>query len=70
MTTVTITCLTSGSYVNNGVYKDFPASGGVQGAVPVIKVSATVPYQPLFGYVFRGLSLNAAADSQAAVIGA
>jgi len=29
-----------------------------------------VPYTPLFGYVFRGLTLNAAADSQAAVIGA
>jgi hypothetical protein len=24
----------------------------------------------LFGYIFRGLTLNAAADSQAAVIGA
>ena len=36
----------------------------------VVTVSATVPYKPLFGYVFRGLTLNASADSQAAVIGA
>jgi len=70
MTTVTITCLITGSYVNKGIYADFPPVSGVQGAVPVVTVSATVPYTPLFGYVFRGLTLNASADSQAAVIGA
>jgi len=40
------------------------------GAAPVITVSATVPYKPLFWYVFRGVSFNASAESQAAVIGA
>ena len=66
MTTVTINCAVAGSFNNAGIYKDFPNSG----AAPVVMVSATVPYTPLFGYVFRGLTLNAAADSQAAVIGA
>jgi len=66
MTTVTINCAVVGSFNNAGIYKDFPSSG----AAPVITVSASVPYKPLFGYVFRGLTLNASADSQAAVIGA
>jgi Flp pilus assembly protein TadG len=66
MTTVTISCAVAGSFNNAGIYKDFPSSG----AAPVITVSATVPYKPLFGYVFRGVTLNASADSQAAVIGA
>jgi Flp pilus assembly protein TadG len=70
MTTVTINCAVAGSFNNAGIYKDFPTVGGVAGAAPVVTVSATVPYTPLFGYVFRGLTLNASADSQAAVIGA
>jgi Flp pilus assembly protein TadG len=65
-TTVTLTCDSSSVWANNGVYNQFPNGG----AAPVITVSATVPYTPLFGYLFRGLSLNASADSQAAVIGA
>jgi len=65
MTTVTIACPNTGaSYETAGIYTDFPVRA------PVVTVSATVPYTPLFGYVFRGLTLNAAADSQAAVIGA
>jgi len=64
MTTVTIACDNSSSYGTGGIYTEFP-----DGA-PVITVSATVPYTPLFGYIFRGLTLNASAESQAAVIGA
>lgn len=64
MTTVTIACDNSSSYGTGGIYTEFP------NGAPVITVSATVPYTPLFGYVFRGLSLNASAASQAAVIGA
>jgi Flp pilus assembly protein TadG len=66
MTTVSMSCAVSGSFNNAGIYTDFPNSG----AAPVITVTSTVPYKPLFGYVFRGLSLNAVASSQAAVIGA
>ncbi len=64
MTTVTITCDNSSSYGTGGIYTEFP------NGAPVVTVSATVPYTPLFGYVFRGLTLNASAASQAAVIGA
>jgi Flp pilus assembly protein TadG len=69
MATVTLACdsSSSDSYVNNGVYDGFPNSG----AVPVITVSATVPYNMLFGsYVFGSATLNLNATSQAAVIGA
>jgi len=66
MTTVTINCAVAGGFNNAGLYKDLPNAG----AAPVITVSTTVPYKPLFVYIFRGLSLNASADSQAAVIGA
>ena len=66
MTTVTINCAVAGSFNNAGIYKDFPNSG----AAPVVTVSATVPYSALFGFALGGLSLDASADSQAAVIGA
>jgi len=69
MATVTLSCdsSSSDSYVNNGVYADFPDSG----AVPVVTVTATVPYKMLFGsYVFGTATLNLNATSQAAVIGA
>lgn len=67
MTTVSLACQSSTtlSYVNNGLYKDFP--GGV---VPVVTVSAAVPYPTLFGTLGLGsgtLQLNAA--SQSAVFG-
>lgn len=67
--TVTLTCdsSSSDSYVNNGMYSGFPNSG----AVPIVTVSATVPYRMLFGsYVFGSTTLNLNASSQAAVIGA
>lgn len=63
MTTVTVTCDTSGTF--GGIYDDF-AMG-----VPVVTVSATVPYSTFFGALGLGavtLDLNAA--QQAAVIGA
>jgi Flp pilus assembly protein TadG len=69
MTTVTLACDSSSSdtYVNNGVYANFPNSG----AVPVVTVSATVPYNMLFGsYVFGSATLNLNATSQASVVGA
>jgi len=69
MTTVTISCDTSTghSYVNNGIYADFPNGG----EVPVITVTATVPYNTFFGWLGLGsASLSLYATSQAAVIGA
>jgi hypothetical protein len=46
MTNVSLTCLTSTglSYVNKGVYAEFPS-----GHVPVVTVTATVPHPTLFG---------------------
>lgn len=70
MTTVTINCAVAGSFNNAGIYTDFPTVGGVAGAAPVITVTATVPYSPLFGFGLGTLSLSSSSDSQAAVIGA
>jgi len=75
MATVTLACVDQGSgdsYVDNGVYAGFPnGADGKPGAVPVVTVSATVPYNMLFGsYVFGSATLNLNATSQAAVIGA
>jgi Flp pilus assembly protein TadG len=67
-TTVTLSCDTdvSHSYVNKGLYQDFPNGG----AVPRITVAATVPYNTFFGAVGIGpATLNLNAQSQAAVIG-
>jgi Flp pilus assembly protein TadG len=69
MATVTLNCdsNTSDTYVNGGVYDGFPDGG----AVPVITVSATVPYTTLFGALGVGATTwNLNAQSQAAVIGA
>jgi len=69
MTTVTIACDTdvSHAYVNGGIYADFPNGG----EVPIVTVSAQVPYNSLFGVIGLGsVSLNLNAQSQAAVIGA
>jgi Flp pilus assembly protein TadG len=66
-TTVILTCDSSSSWANNGIYKAFPDGG----AAPVITVSATVPYRTLFGMIGLGsTTLNLNANSQAAVIGA
>ena len=67
MTTVTLTCDTdtTHSYVNNGLYENF-AEG-----VPVVTVTATVPYPTLFGTLGLGRgSLNLNSTQQAAVFGA
>lgn len=69
MTTVTVNCDTdtTHSYVNGGIYTDFPNGG----EAPTVTVSATVPYNSLFGVIGLGsLTLNLNAQSQAAVIGA
>jgi Flp pilus assembly protein TadG len=66
-TQVSLSCLTTGTYVNNGVYNGFPTSG----AVPIITVKAAVPYTTFFKKIGLGratLTLNA--QSQAAVMGA
>lgn len=63
MTTVTLTCTPTGTYT--GIYLQFPTG------VPVVTVTATVPYPSLFGTLGLGnpsLMLNAA--SQSAVYGA
>ena len=70
MAVVTLSCdlPTSGdSFVNQGVYAGFPNSG----AVPRITVTATVPYNMLFGIAGLGItSMDLRAQNQAAVIGA
>jgi Flp pilus assembly protein TadG len=68
MTTVTLTCDTNAGdpYVNHGVFNGYPNSG----AVPIITVSATVPYTTFFGMLGIGaLTRNLNAQSQSAVIG-
>ena len=63
MTTVTLTCTPTGTY--SGIYTEFPTG------IPVITVSASVPYPSLFGTMgiaIPTLKLNAA--SQSAVYGA
>lgn len=70
MATVSLSCddtSTGYSFVDNGIYTDFPDGG----AAPVATVSATVPYTSLFGtYVFGSTTVNLNSASQAAVIGA
>jgi Flp pilus assembly protein TadG len=69
MASVSLVCDTDTTniYVNKGVYDGFPDGG----AVPVVTVSATVPYNTLFGVIGLGaVSLNLKSQSQAAVIGA
>ena len=66
MTTVSVSCDTNTAhvYVNNGIYKDFPMG------VPVVTVTASVPFTKLFGFAgFRLSGLNLNATQQAAVIG-
>jgi len=68
-TTVTLVCDTDAThtYVNKGLYQDFPDGG----AVPVVTVSATVTYNSFFGALGLGrLTANLNAQSEAAVIGA
>ena len=63
MTTVSVTCDTSGTYT--GIYVDFP------GGVPIVTVSAVVPYPSLFGVMgISNSSLVVTARSQSAVFGA
>jgi Flp pilus assembly protein TadG len=60
MTTVTLTCDTSGTFT--GIYSVYPFPDGV----PVITVSAAVPYESLFGVIGLGspsLTLNATSQS-------
>jgi len=63
--TVTLTCTTSGGYVNNGIYK------GLTGGIRVVKVTATVPYTSLFATLglANGNSLTLNASSEAPVMG-
>lgn len=61
MTTVTLRCDTSGSYA--AFYS------GMAG-VPIVQVSATVPYNSLFGTLgFNAVGLNLTANSEVPVMG-
>ena len=63
MVTVAVSCDTSGTYT--GIYVDFPMG------VPIVTVTADVPYPTLLGEVGLGVtSLNLNAQSQSAVFGA
>ena len=63
MTTVTLTCDTSGTY--SGVFQAFP------NGAPVITVTSTVPYGSLWGNLgFGAMNLSVYGRSQAAVFGA
>lgn len=63
MTDVEVDCLPINAD-RGGIYSVYPFPDGV----PVVKVSATVPYQSVFGAIGLGdLSLELNADSQAAV---
>jgi Flp pilus assembly protein TadG len=62
MTTVSVTCDTSGTYT--GIYTDFPMG------VLVVRVRAAVPYTTVLGAIgLSSTSLTLNAESQAAVIG-
>lgn len=62
MTTVTLACDTSGTHT--GIYVVYPFPDGV----PVITVSASVPYEPLLSTIgFSSPSLTLNADSQSAI---
>jgi hypothetical protein len=62
MTTVSLACDTSGTHT--GIYVVYPFPDGV----PVITVSARVPYQPLLATIgFSGPSLTLNAASQSAI---
>lgn len=63
MTTVTLICDTSGTYT--GIYTGFPSG------VPIVTVSASVPYPTLFGMMgIPAPTLTLNAQSQSAVFGA
>jgi hypothetical protein len=65
MTSVTITCDNTSTYGTGGIYSEFP------NGAPVVKVSATVPYNTFFGLLGLGTAtLNLNSESEAAVIGA
>ncbi len=64
MTNVTVVCSPVGTYT--GIYSVYPFPDGV----PVITVSAAVPYESLFGVIGLGsVSLTLNAESQSAVFG-
>lgn len=64
-TNVSISCDTTSSYAHAGTYANFP------NGAPRITVSATVPYNTLFGAAGLGPeTINLNAQSQAAVFGA
>lgn len=66
--TLALTCpTTANSTTLTGIYKN--AAGGNNG-IPIVTVSATVPYTPVMAsYGFRGVGLNLNATQQSAVMG-
>lgn len=69
--TATITCTTtSGGLTLTGIYRDNKNGAGALVGAPVVTVSATLPYRPLFAaYVFPSIGLTLNASQQAAVMG-
>lgn len=59
--TVTITCDTTGTYSAAGIYT------AVVGGARKVTVSATIPYQSLFGFILPAVAIDG--RSQAAVMG-
>ena len=67
MTTVTLACDTdlTHSYVNSGLYENFPEG------VPVVTVRTQIPYTTFFGALgLGGPTIDLNATQQAAVFGA
>lgn len=62
MTNVTVACDTTNTYT--GIYDDFPDG------VPIVTVTAAVPYPSLFGVLGLAPTLTLNARSQSAVFGA
>ncbi len=67
--TVTVACYsTKGGQPMSGIYNGITFGGSAVGA-PVVTVTATVPYDSLFGLYFASRTLNLRASQQAAVTG-
>jgi Flp pilus assembly protein TadG len=69
--TVTVACTTTaGGTALGGFYGNVKNSSGTVVGAPIVSVTASIPYKPIFmAYGFSGLDLSLNATQQAAVIG-
>ena len=68
--TMTITCTPSISGTTlTGVFTGALDGSGNSVGAPIVQVTASLPYQPIFGYVGGALNLRVNATGQAAVMG-